>query len=318
MTDFRLYTSINELPAQEYVVTVGTFDGMHRGHRHLLERASDRALALGLPVLVITFDPIPAQVLRPESFDGRLTTFEQKIGLIQEVGDPVVAVLPFTREFACTTAEEFFGQLAAAVTVNELWVGEEFALGKDRLGTIDRLIELGDEIGFGVVALDRVRVDDEIVSSTSIRNLLRQGNVADANRLLGRRFSVCGQICEGAKLGRTIGFPTANVLPPIDLVMVADGIYASLAWLGNDDAALPAMTYIGTRPALNPGSRVIETHLFDFDRDIYGENLTTAFVQHLRGDSNFESVDALIAQMKIDEDNARSILAAHPALLGRA
>jgi riboflavin kinase/FMN adenylyltransferase len=291
---------------------------MHRGHRHLLERASERALALGLPVLVITFDPIPAQVLRPESFDGRLTTFEQKIGLIREVDDPMVAVLPFTREFACTTAEEFFGQLAGATTVRELWVGEEFALGKDRLGTIDQLIELGKEIGFAVVALDRVSVDGEIVSSTRIRNLIRQGDVANANRLLGRRFSVRGEVCEGARLGRTIGFPTANVLPPLDLVMVADGIYASLAYLGTGESALPAMTYIGTRPALNPGSRVFETHLFDFDRDIYGEILTTEFVQHLRGDSNYESVDALIAQMKLDELDARSILAAHPAMLGKA
>lgn len=308
MTESRVYTAFSELPNREYVVTVGTFDGMHKGHQHLLSRALQRAQSLGLPTLIITFEPIPAQVLRPDSFGGRLTTYEQKVGLLNQLGDPVIAVIPFTREFSCTTAEEFFSELAAEIHIRELWVGEEFALGKDRQGTIECINKLGRVLGFEVVALPRVALDGDVVSSSRVRNLIRSGDVQLASVLLGRRYSVQGIVCEGAKLGRTIGFPTANVLPPEDLVIAADGIYASEAYLGDSSTPFPAMTYIGTRPALNPGSRVIETHLFDFDSDIYGQLLRTEFVQQLRPDANFESVDALVAQMKLDEQQARRIL----------
>lgn len=308
MTESRFYSSLSELPRANYLVTVGTFDGMHLGHQHLLAHSTARSAELGYPTLVVTFEPTPAQVLRPHLFEGRLSSIDDKRRLIEISGEIVLAVLPFTPEFACTTADAFLADLTGAVSVVELWVGEEFALGKDRQGTIEHLQRRGSELGFEVIALPRVSIDDEIVSSSRIRSLIRNGDVAGANRLLGRRFSVQGEVCEGAKLGRTIGFPTANVLPPDELINLADGIYASYARLGTDPDLLPAMTYIGTRPALNPGNRVIETHLFDFDRDIYGERLTTEFVQRLRPDANFDSVDDLIAQMKLDEQHARSIL----------
>lgn len=308
MKSSRLFSRLADLPRSPYLVTVGTFDGMHLGHQHLLARSTARSAELGHPTLVVTFEPTPAQVLRPQLFEGRLSSVEDKRRLIEAAGDVVLAVLPFTAVFACTSADEFLDELTAAVSVVELWVGEEFALGKDRAGSVEHLRRRGAALGFEVTALPRISIDGDIVSSSRIRSLIRIGDVSSANQLLGRRFSVQGEVCEGARLGRTIGFPTANVLPPDDLINLADGIYASWARLGAKPELLPAMTYIGTRPALNPGSRVIETHLFDFDRDIYGEHLATEFVRQLRPDANFESVDALVAQMKRDELQARSIL----------
>jgi riboflavin kinase/FMN adenylyltransferase len=303
-----VYSAFENLPRADYLVTVGTFDGMHLGHQHLIAQALARAAHLGVRTLVLTFEPVPAMVLRPETFVGRLTTAEQKIDLLCDAGDLSVVVMPFTRELSCMSAEEFLETLVRQVAIRELWVGEEFALGKDRQGTIETLLALGQGFGFAVNAVPRVTRDGGIVSSSRIRTLVANGNVAEANGLLGRRFRVEGVVCEGAKLGRTIGYPTANVMPPEDLVPLADGIYASLARLNGEQR--PAMTYIGTRPALNPGNRVIETHIFDFDADIYGEVLTTEFVERLRPDSNFDSVDALIAQMQQDERQARSILLA--------
>jgi riboflavin kinase/FMN adenylyltransferase len=281
---------------------------MHLGHQHLIAKALDRAAQLGAQTLVLTFEPVPAMVLRPETFAGRLTTAEHKLDQLLDSGDLSVVVLPFTHELSCMTAEEFLASLVRQIAIRELWVGEGFALGKNRQGTIETLVELGRGFGFAVNAVLRVTRDGGIVSSSRIRKLVAEGNVAEANALLGWRFRVEGVVCEGAKLGRTIGYPTANVMPPEDLVPLADGIYASIAMLNGEQR--PAMTYIGTRPALNPGNRVIETHIFDFDADIYGEVLATEFVERLRPDSNFDSVDALIAQMQQDERQARSILLA--------
>jgi riboflavin kinase/FMN adenylyltransferase len=301
-----VYSALEDVPNGDYLVTVGTFDGMHLGHQHLIDRALDRSATLGVQTLVLTFEPVPAMVLRPETFDGRLTSVEQKIEYLQHSGDLTVVVLPFTRELSCTSAEDFLAGLVRQIGVRELWVGEEFALGKNRLGTIETLKTLGAALGFVVTAVPRVTRDGAVVSSSRIRKLVADGRVSEANALLGRRFSVEGVVCEGAKLGRTIGYPTANVMPPENLVQLADGIYASFARLNGEQR--PAMTYIGTRPALNPGNRVIETHIFDFDADIYGQVLSTEFIQRLRPDSNFQSVDALIDQMKQDERQSRVIL----------
>jgi riboflavin kinase/FMN adenylyltransferase len=257
---------------------------------------------------VITFEPYPAQVLRPASISGRLTTAAEKLELIRATGADEILVLPFTLEFSRTTAEAFLHKLAGSIRPREVWVGEEFAFGKDREGTLGRMSILAETLGFAFVALPRVELAGQVVSSSRIRGLIGDGDVAAANEMLGRWFAIGGVVQEGAKVGRTIGFPTANVQPPDDLVQAADGIYASVAQLDGSDTRLPAMTYIGTRPALNTGARMIETHLLDFDAEIYGQQLVTAFVQRIRPDSDFASVDALVAQMKQDELEARAIL----------
>jgi riboflavin kinase/FMN adenylyltransferase len=310
VTDPIVVKRIDDIPRGRYVATIGTFDGVHLGHQALLASAASRARELGVPLLIVTFEPVPAQVLRPETFRGRLTTAEDKQGLLAALPDRIVAELPFTHAFAETTAHEFMEALHSRVTLLELWVGEEFALGRNRAGTIDELRHIASSHGFAVHAMERVTIDGQLVSSSRIREQVERGAIEAANALLGRPFAISGPVCEGARLGRTIGFPTANVMPVDDLVALADGIYATTAELDRDGILRPAMTYIGTRPALNPGPRVIETHLFDFDADIYDRILTTRFMTRLRPDANFPNVEELIAQMRIDEAQSRSFLGA--------
>lgn len=299
------------------VVTIGTFDGVHRGHQYLLESARARADDLGLPFIVVTFEPLPAQVLRPNEHPGRLTSADQRIRLLTAHSGGRVVVVRFSDDMRAMTARAFVDFLHDFAHIAELWVGEEFALGRDREGNVDSLTAFGRDLGFSVRAVARVGSGNAIVSSSRIRRLIIEGDIERAGGLLGRPFRVSGTVILGAQVGRTIGFPTANVEPPAGLVTVADGIYASHAIIGDDPTARPAMTYIGTRPALNTGNRLIETHLLDFSGDLYGQTLHTDFVARLRPDANFASVGALIAQLKVDEADARRALAKeHGRLLG--
>ena len=307
-------TRYDEIPRRPHVVSVGTFDGVHLGHRHLLETALGRSRQRGLPLLVVTFEPIPAQVIRPESFAGRLLTAERKIERLHDLGQLDVLALPFTEALRSQRPETFMEQLHQAVQPVELWVGEEFALGYNRTGTVDRLAEIGATLGFEVHAVERLLLDGEIVSSSRIRRYILEGKPERAASLLGYPFALAGEVVQGAQLGRQIGFPTANVVPPAGLVALPDGIYASYARLPDRPQPMAAVTYIGTRPALNTGSRLIETHILDFDGDLYGMWLTTEFIERLRPDATFDSVDALIAQLHKDEAQARAILAARDAM----
>lgn len=307
-------TRYDEIPRRPHVVSVGTFDGVHLGHRHLLETALGRSRQRGLPLLVVTFEPIPAQMIRPESFAGRLLTAERKIERLHDLGQLDVLALPFTEALRSQRPETFMEQLHQAVQPVELWVGEEFALGYNRTGTVDRLAEIGATLGFEVHAVERLLLDGEIVSSSRIRRYILEGKPERAASLLGYPFALAGEVVQGAQLGRQIGFPTANVVPPAGLVALPDGIYASYARLPDRPQPMAAVTYIGTRPALNTGSRLIETHILDFDGDLYGMWLTTEFIERLRPDATFDSVDALIAQLHKDEAQARAILAARDAM----
>ncbi|HWV24165.1 MAG TPA: riboflavin biosynthesis protein RibF [Thermomicrobiales bacterium] len=305
----RVYSRIGEVSPAPSVVTIGAFDGVHRGHQHLLAQARFRADEIGARLLVVTFEPLPIQVFRPDSFPGRIVTNLRRRELLFANGADVLVELPFSREMAKVTAEAFVDELIAAGPLRELLVGEDFALGHNREGTPERLAELTREHGTVVRTLCRIDVAGDEVSSSAIRRCIIEGRAEDASRLLGHRFQVRGEVVRGAQIGRTIGFPTANVAPPQDLVPLQDGIYASLAQVDEDDALRPAMTYIGTRPAVNTGARMIETHLFDFSGDLYGRQLTTSFVRHIRQDADFPSVDALRDQLDRDEIVAREVLA---------
>ena len=305
----RVYASIDEVSPAPSVVTIGAFDGVHRGHQHLVRTARQRADDLGARLLVITFEPLPGQVFAPDDFPGRLTTARRRRELLTSLGADVVVELPFSREFARITAEAFMEGLAAIGPIRELWVGDDFAMGYRRLGTVSRLREIGVPLGIRVNAVPRVGLDGREVSSTAVRALIRAGEAEAAAEVLGHRFQVAGVVEHGAQIGRQIGFPTANVAPPTDLVALPDGIYATLASVPGELASHTAMTYIGTRPALNTGQRLIETHLFDFDGDLYGKRLVTEFVRHLRPDATFDSVEELVAQLSRDEDMARAALA---------
>ncbi len=294
-----------------HVVSIGTFDGVHLGHRYLLQRAAERALELRLPLLVVTFEPNPAQVIRPDRFRGRLTTPQQKLDLLRGAGAGEVIVVPFTVELMRESPETFLGHLVAVTEPAEVWVGEEFALGHNRSGDIARLTEIGSGMGFALRAVPRREFDGQIVSSSRIRQFVLDALPEEAERLLGYPYRISGEVIRGAQIGRTIGFPTANVVPPPHLVQVPDGIYATLAMIEGEDRTMDAMTYIGTRPALNTGDRLIETNILDFDGDLYGLNLRCDFLKRLRPDATFDSVDALVAQLGRDEGEARNVLASY-------
>ena len=304
-----LYNSLTECPSRPRVMTIGTFDGVHRGHQALVAAALERGRALGLPVAAITFEPVPAQVLRPEQFPGRICAAEAKLCHLADLGIKEIVAIRFDRELAQQSPEEFMAAVAAT-GLKELWVGEAFALGKNRSGNVERLREIGEELGFAVTTMKRITEDGQVISSSAIRKAIQEGDVAQTMRALGRPFRVSGEVIHGAHLGRTIGFPTANVVPPAELVPLADGIYASLTTLPGANSVRPSMTYVGTRPTVNSGERLIETNLFDFDGDLYGQTITVDLMERLRGDQVFSGVDALIAQLHSDEAAARSYFAA--------
>jgi riboflavin kinase/FMN adenylyltransferase len=301
-------TALNALDDRSRVVTIGTFDGVHRGHQSLLAHTVARANELKVDSLALTFEPPPALVLRPDRFPGRICSPEAKLRYLQASGIKEIAVVPFDLALSVQTPEQFMAEIAAVTHLRELWVGEAFALGKDRVGNVERLTEIGSGLGFNVVAMPRVTVDDAVVSSSSIRQAILSGDADHARALLGRPFQISGEVIHGAHLGRTIGFPTANVIPSAWLVPLADGIYASMSTLPNDGGRWQGMTYIGTRPTVNSGERQIETHLFDFSGDLYGQTIDVEIFARLRGDEVFSGLDELVAQLHRDEADARTIL----------
>lgn len=304
----QVYTRIADVPPAPTVATIGAFDGVHRGHQHIIELARSRADELGARLLVLTFDPLPIELFRPDVFPGRILTNTRRRQLLHRYGADAVVELQFDHALAKVTAGEFMQLLIAAGPLLEVWVGQDFALGHKREGTPDRLRELTLAHGTTINVVDRIDFEGHPVSSTGIRQLIGRGDPETAAKLMGHRFEVGGVVERGSQIGRQIGFPTANVAPPEGLIRLPDGIYASFARIEGETASRPSMTYIGTRPAVNTGERMIETHLFDFDADLYGKVLITGFVRYMRADEHFPSLDALIEQLGRDEEMARVVL----------
>ena len=302
-------TGLDRLRRVPRVVTLGTFDGVHRGHQHLIDTSVRRAAELGLPSLALTFEPIPAMVLRPDAFPGRLCTAAEKLERIAGRGLDEICVVPFSRDFSERTAESFIAELVERAAPVEILVGEAFALGRGRAGDVARLTELGREHGFTLRAIPRITVGEEVVSSSAIRQAVIHGRPEKARDYLGRPFRVTGPVVHSSHYGRQIGFPTANVMPPADLVPVADGIYASLAWLPGARDPRWAMTYVGTRPTVNTGVRQVETHLLDFEGDLYGYSLGVDLLHRLRPDEQFATVDEMVEQLRRDDVATRRVLA---------
>lgn len=295
-----------------YVATIGRFDGVHRGHRHLIGLAVASARRQGFQALGITFEPHPEQLLRPADAPPRLSRPAEKEELLALSGLDAVAVLPFTAAFSRQQPEEFIDALVAATALSELWIGEDFALGYRRAGTPARLTELGEERGFTVHTVPRVRLPTgESLASTGIRNAVMTGDVTLAARLLGRWFSFSGTVVHGAKRGRELGYPTANIAPEPGLALPAMGVYATMARLPGSAVPVPAMTSIGVRPVFDNGELLLEAHLLDWDGDLYDHVLSVDFVRWLRPELPFPSVDALVARMRLDRaDTLREIAAA--------
>jgi riboflavin kinase/FMN adenylyltransferase len=307
----RRIPSSGALPAslRGGVVAVGNFDGVHRGHQAVLQCALDEAAARDRPALVLTFEPHPRQLFRPAVPLYRITPAPMRARLLGAMGFAAVVEQPFDRAFSCLPAEDFVARiLAADLGIAHVVTGYDFHFGKDRRGTPQFLIEAGKRLGFGVTRVDAFCDEGaDAVSSSRIRTLLAGGEVAQAAGLLGYRYTVEAEISHGRKLGRTLGFPTANMALP-EGTDLAHGIYA--VRLRRQNGALhDGVASFGRRPTVTEdGAALLETFLFDFSGDLYGETACVSFFGFLRGEKKFDGLDVLTAQMKRDEAEARALL----------
>lgn len=304
-------TSIAELAGLPgpLFLAIGVFDGVHLGHQAVLLRARDDAREAGGTAVAVTFDPHPVRVLRPEQAPRLLTSTPHKLQLIRDLGVAHILLIPFDHAFAAMKPADFIRALvAAARPLREICVGFEWSFGKGRAGNLALLEKLGAELGFAEVGVPAVEMDGEIVSSTLLRGTVETGDLRRAARLLGREFTILGTVIEGDHIGKTLGFPTANLsahneqFPP-------NGVYAVEARRGAQ--TLPGVVNIGVRPTIKTtrGERVLEVHLFDFDQTIYGEDLEITFRKFLRPEQKFPSLDALRTQIAQDTIRAREVLA---------
>jgi riboflavin kinase/FMN adenylyltransferase len=298
-------------PPPRAVVTIGTFDGVHVGHRAIMDTVVQRARALDGTAVVYTFDPHPRKVVSPERAPGLLTTLEQKLELIAASGVDLTVLEPFTTSFSGTPPEQFVREnLHARLRPVEVYVGYNFRFGHHREGSMRMLTELGPWLGFAVTIIPEVTIAEEDVSSTRIRAVLAEGEVEMAAALLGRPYPIRGPIVEGDRRGRTIGFPTANLAAENE-ILPAPGVYAgALRFLDTGQPAagtvLPAVTNLGRRPTFQTGDRLVpEAHLLDFDGDLYGRRVELSFESRLRAERRFASVDALREQIGRDVEEAR-------------
>jgi riboflavin kinase / FMN adenylyltransferase len=294
------------------VVTIGAYDGVHLGHQAVIAAVRRLAADAGLQSAVVTFDRHPASVVRPESAPKQLTTLDQKLELLAATGVDVTVVVPFDLERSSETAEDFVAEvIVGCLTAKSVVVGADFHFGKGRRGNVELLRQLGAVSGFDVTGLELISVAGvaEKVSSTEIRRRVATGDLQGAAQLLGRDYELRGTVIDGDKRGRTIGFPTANVSLSDEACLPADGIYA--AWYARPDGVwLPAAVNLGRRPTFyddQPYS-LLEAFLIDFQGDLYGEPARVKFVERLRPEAKFDSLDALIEQMNRDVDRARSVL----------
>ncbi|MEO0562302.1 MAG: bifunctional riboflavin kinase/FAD synthetase [Chloroflexota bacterium] len=289
-------------------VTIGVFDGVHRGHQHLIRALVEQAHGQDHLAGVMTFHPHPDEVLRGPKGRYYLTTVEERAELLAALGVDYLVTHPFNHDVIETRAADFVDRLVAYMNLTGLWVGEDFALGYKREGDVAFLKQQGDAKGFSVQPVALVDTESDIVSSTTIRRALLDADLVTAQQLLGRSYHVSGEIIHGQKRGRQIGFPTANIEVPGTKLIPATGVYACWAYLG--DERHMAATNIGYNPTFGNDAISVEAHLLDFNRDIYGQHLTLQFETHLRPEQKFDGLDALVAQLGTDVGKARDILAA--------
>jgi riboflavin kinase/FMN adenylyltransferase len=296
------------------VITIGAYDGVHLGHRTVIDQVRRRAAELRAKSVVVTFDRHPASVVRPESAPRLLTSLEQKLELLESTGVDAVVVVPFDERQAAETPESFVDRvLVRCLHTQVIVVGEDFHFGRHRDGNVDLLRKLGTEADFEVEPVQLVpRRDgvDEPVSSTAIRRALAGGDIARANEMLGRPYEVRGTVFEGDQRGRLLGFPTANVGVRNGMCMPADGVYAG--WYERPDGSVyPCAINLGRRPTFyeHADASLLEAHLLDADVELYGEAAEVRFAHFLRSERKFDGVDALIAQLTHDVDHARQLLA---------
>jgi len=300
-------SDLSALPGPIFL-SIGVFDGVHLGHRAVIERALGDARLAGGTAVVLTFDPHPMRVLQPQQAPRLLTSTPHKLQLIRELGVGALLVLRFDLEFASTPPEEFIHALhRACKPLREICVGHQWSFGRNRAGNLEMLRRIGDASGFDEVGVPAVEIDGRIVSSTLIRGAVQAGDFETARRFLGREYTILGTVVEGDHLGRKLGFPTANLsahneqFPP-------DGVYAVEAI--HRERRHKGVVNIGVRPTVHDpgGERILELHLFDFDSSIYGDDIEVFFREYLRPEKKFAGLDELRAQIERDAREARAIL----------
>ena len=309
MEILRSISELNQLRGPLFLA-IGVFDGVHRGHQAVISTSARHAHSAEGTSVVVTFDPHPAKVLRPRDAPHLLTATQHKIALIRALGVSHLLIIEFNREFAATSPEDFVQQLVThSKPLREICVGHEWSFGKNRRGNLDVLKKLGAHFDFNVVGIPPVMVHGAVVSSTAIRQVVEAGSLAEAAEMLGRDYTILGTVTRGNQLGKKIGFPTANLsahseqFPP-------NGVYLAEAWF--EEVLYHGVVNLGYRPTVSRGKsqRLLEIHLLDFERDIYGKDLEVRFVRYLRPERKFETVEALSRQINADVRQARDICAA--------
>jgi len=303
---------LHNLPADETgcVATIGNFDGVHLGHQAVIGQLAEQGAELNLPTTLITFEPQPMEYFRPRQAPARLTRLREKVQVLRRFNIERVLCLPFNRRLAQMPASDFIQLiLVEGLGVRYLVVGDDFRFGKDRAGDFALLQKAGHQYDFQVVNMHTFEIDDERVSSTRIRYALNRGDLAEAERLLGRRYRMSGRVAHGEKLGRQLGYPTANIevhrkATPLQGIFVVEVF-------GLEGEPLPGVASMGTRPTVDGSRVVLEVYLFDFDRDIYGKHLQVSFLHKLRDEEKFSGLDALIKQIDRDVIDARAYFEAH-------
>jgi riboflavin kinase/FMN adenylyltransferase len=291
------------------MVTIGVFDGVHRGHQHLIKRLVEEAHKVGRAAVVLTFFPHPDRVLRGLKGRYYLTSPEQRAEQLLALGVDCVVTHPFDEDVRQMRAAAFVDELVSHLKMSSLWVGSDFAMGYKREGNVAFLREQGIQKGFDVHPIDLIVAEGETVSSTLIRQALDEGEMEKATEWLGRAYALRGEVIHGQKRGRQIGFPTANVAVWDEQVIPRNGVYAGWAMLG--DERFMAMTNVGVRPHFDGSSITVEAYLLDFDRDIYGRQLTVTFDKYLRPEAKFNSLQALIDKINEDVRLGRAWLEEH-------
>jgi len=306
-----------EVPERDTALTIGVFDGVHLGHRFLIEKLKEKAASEGLVSGVITFKQHPRLMFSPRSQITSLTTLEERIRLLESLGVSHVVTLSFTPELSRLSAREFVMLLKRHLRMQGLVIGPDFALGSGREGDARALKSLGEELDFSVEVVPPRLLQGKVVSSTAIRGALSQGNVKEVGELLGRYLTLTGQVSHGDARGKSLGFPTANLIPQREQALPADGVYAAHAFFSepkievhkaDSEKAYPAVINIGRRPTFDGSKRIVEAHLLDFAGDIYGHTLKLELVERLRGEEKFSGAQELKAQMARDVEQARSLL----------
>jgi riboflavin kinase/FMN adenylyltransferase len=305
----QVFRSVPEQATTPCVLTIGNFDGLHCGHRALLDRLTAKARSMGLPATVMTFEPHPRELFSPEQAPARLTSLREKLEMLAGTGVDRVFVCHFNARLAALEAETFIERiLVQGLGVRHLFVGDDFQFGKGRRGNFAMLQDAGARRGFGVDAIHTIECQGERVSSSFVREVLAAGDLEHAARLLGRPYSIAGRVVHGEKIGRQIGYPTANVQLKRKRVALSGVFAVEVVGIDGDyDKAWPGAASLGVRPTIAEGLKpALEVHLLDFDRDIYGAHVTVNFLHKLRDEARFESLEALTTHIARDVASIRN------------